>query len=377
MQTESAQMDLIQTVAEEVTDEEITERIVRLKLDAGAAILEIGRWLTVMKGRHPHGEWLTWLSEKIDFSERIAQQYMKLYDGFSQNPNALSDLGKTKALKLLSLPPAEREAFTEAHDVAGMSTRELDQAIRERDEARRNEEAAKKTVTAVSELAKKEREEARLALEAAEQRAERAEAEAAAAQESAAAVSDSLRLSNDLNKNLEARVRELENAPKDVYRDEKAIREAAEDARNATAVEWAEKVKAARDEEKAEWSAKVREVEEKLAKAEEKAKRAAAKAKSAGEPAEKQTAAELAEARRESERLRAELEAAKKEQARTALEGDADLAAFKIIFDQAQADVNKLRGLLLKVRSREDQELAGKLANALLALADAVRGCAA
>ena len=37
--------------------------------------------------------------------------------------------------------------------------------------------------------------------------------------------------------------------------------------------------------------------------------------------------------------------------------------------------MNKLQGLLLKVRGRGDKELAEKLKAALLALSDAVRGC--
>lgn len=376
-QNELTQASSMPSGVENVSNDEITERIVQLKLDAGAAVLEIGRWLNVMKSRLAHGEWLDWLSEKIDFSERIAQQYMRLYDGFSANPNALSDLGKTRALKLLSLPPAEREAFVETHDVANMSTRELEQAIRERDEARHNEEMAKKTITAVTELAKKDREEAKKALEAAEQRAEEAEERAKSAEKRANGALESYRAAQkneeftiQRNIELQARVKELEARPVDVavQVDEEAVKRAAEDAKQAADTEW---------------SARVKELEDKLSKAEEKAKKAAAKAKTAGEDAVKQTASELnaakkaeTEARTEAERLRAELAAVKKEQAQAAVSGDADLAAFKLLFEQTQADVNKLHGLLLKVRSREDTELAGKLTKALLALADAVRGCA-
>ena len=44
--------------------------------------------------------------------------------------------------------------------------------------------------------------------------------------------------------------------------------------------------------------------------------------------------------------------------------------------DVYKRQVNKLHGLLLKVRGRGDTELAGKLQKALLALADVTRRCA-
>lgn len=78
--------------------------------------------------------------------------------------------------------------------------------------------------------------------------------------------------------------------------------------------------------------------------------------------------AELAEVRRQ-------LDAAAKSGAQSAIGSDGDLASFKLLFDQAQSQVNQLHGLLLKIRGR-DEAAAGKFRNALLALADAVRRCA-
>ena len=51
-------------------------------------------------------------------------------------------------------------------------------------------------------------------------------------------------------------------------------------------------------------------------------------------------------------------------------------ALFELLFSQGNEAVNKLHGLLLKVRGRGDIELAGKLQKALLALADVTRRCA-
>lgn len=127
----------------------ITEEIIELKQTAGAAVLGIGQRLNEAKAVLNHGEWLPWLTEKVEFSERSAQTFMRLAREWS-NPQALADLGKSKALTLLALPADEREQFiAEPHLVDGtvknvvdMTSRELEKAIRERKEALAAKEAA-------------------------------------------------------------------------------------------------------------------------------------------------------------------------------------------------------------------------------------------
>lgn len=88
--------------------EVITEEINFYKRQAGSAILEIGKRLVEAKGQLSHGEWLPWLEEKVAFSERSAQQYMRLWKEYGKS--ALSaDLSISKALVLLALPESERE----------------------------------------------------------------------------------------------------------------------------------------------------------------------------------------------------------------------------------------------------------------------------
>jgi len=133
----------VQPAMSERTIENITSEILRLKTDAGNAIIGIGQRLIEAKELLPHGEWLPWLNDQVEFSERTAQDFMRLAREWS-NPQTLADFGKAKALKLLLLPSAEREEFMQTHDVPNMSTRELDEAIRERDEARKAAEASEK-----------------------------------------------------------------------------------------------------------------------------------------------------------------------------------------------------------------------------------------
>lgn len=138
--------------------EVITGEILFFKAQAGGAILEIGRRLIEAKEQLDHGQWLAWLEEKVEFSERSARRFMHLARECSNWP-ALADLGATKALALLALPESEREDFiSEPHEVNGeektvreMSTRELEQAIRERDEARQVAESARAEAKAANE----------------------------------------------------------------------------------------------------------------------------------------------------------------------------------------------------------------------------------
>lgn len=129
--------------------ETLTAEINIYKQQAGACIVEIGRRLIRAKEILPHGQWAAWLAEKVEFSERTAQRFMRVANEYS-NPTPVSDLGLTKALLLLQVPEDERGEFVaKPHDVGGeektvakMSKRELEKVIRERDEARKQAEAA-------------------------------------------------------------------------------------------------------------------------------------------------------------------------------------------------------------------------------------------
>lgn len=300
--------------------EAITEEILAAKQAGGEAILTIGRGLIEAKALLPHGEWLPWLTERVEFSERSAQNIMRLAREWT-NPQALADLGATKALVLLALPAEEREDFlSAAHTVGGeektaaeMSTRELAQAIRERDEARVEAERS-----------------------AAEQREALAARDEMARQMKVA--NDSL---SEANRELERVRRELEalrSRPVEV-----AVEQVVDE----------EAVKKAREEALAEMRAKV-----------DRAKAAKAKAE------ERQKAAEEALAA-----ANARLEERAKAEKQTALRSDKDVAQFEVLFDQGQTLAGKLRDLLARARSREDQTAAQGMEKALLALAEAIRRC--
>ena len=309
---ELAEMD---ATFEERDIEVITEEINFYKRQAGSAILEIGKRLVEAKEQLSHGEWLPWLEKKVAFSERSAQQYMRLWKEYGKS--ALSaDLSISKALVLLALPDSEREGFAaekhavngEEKTVADMTVKELEKAIAERN--------------------------------AAQEQAERAAADIQQAKDTALAAQEELaRVRKELE---ELRSRPVEVAVETVDASEEQIAAARLDAEKKAAaqVEKAKKTLA--------------EAQERVRKAEEQAAAAAR---------EKEAALDAAKS------YKAEAEAARKKLAASGNEG---LIKFKTLFDQTVANVNALAELL-RQQPEEERE---KLGRAMQALSQQIGGIA-
>ena len=302
--------------AEGRTIEAITGEILDAKRAGGEAILTIGRCLIEAKDMLSHGEWLPWLTEQVEFSPRTAQNFMRLAREWS-NTQTLADLGASKALALLALPPEEREQFMADHKVIDMSARQLEQAIKERDEAR----AA----------------------------AEQAAADQRTAEQARDKMAEDMKF---LNVRLAGAKEDREQAMQDVARLEKELAEL-----KARPVEVAVETvvdQAAIDKARAD---AIAEMQEKL----DKAKAAADKAR------DKQKQAEASV-----EILKRSLEERDKAEKKAAIAGDTELAQFEVLFVQGQELANKLHGLLLKARGREDQTAAQGMEKAMKSLADTI-----
>ena len=314
---------IAQTMAKPVegrTIETITDEILDAKRTGGEAILTIGRCLIEAKDMLPHGEWLPWLNERVEFSERTARNFMRLAREWT-NRQTLADLGAAKALTLLALPAEEREQFVEDHNVIDMSARQLKEAIRERDEARKAAEAAKADASAAEQARAKMAEDMR----ATQNLLESARADADSAGSRARVLEEKLRM--------------LQEQPVEVAVETVVDPEAIEKARAEA----------------------VAEIKAKLDKAKEAKKRAEDRQKIAEEALEQ---------------ARLQLEEQAKAEKKAALGSDKDVAQFEVLFNQGQDLANKMRGLLLKARGREDPSAAQGMEKALKALAEAVGRCA-
>ena len=329
-------------LAEQTRDiETITVEILNAKRAGGEAILTIGKGLMEAKAVLPHGEWLPWLTERVEFSERTARRFMQLARECS-NRSTLTDLGASKALQLLALPEAEREVFlSETHEINGeeksvidMSARELAQAIKERDEALKAAEQAKAEQSAAEQAREKISQDMALANERIKGLNAEVEAQSAKAREA-----------QDAAGRLEKELEELRSRPVEVAveADAAAIEAARKEAESA--------------------------MRDKLDKAEAAQKKARADLMEANSALQR---AKLEREQMESE-LRNQLAQAEKKAALTSSE---DLVLFRALFDQTQEQINKMGGVLMKVRGKDPEKAAG-LSKALLALSDKIKGVAA
>lgn len=317
---------------EKKTPEQLGAEI-RMYVDAGRRIsllcgIEIGKRLVQAKEILTHGEWLPWLEKETEFSDRSAARYMKLFEeyGASQmglfgpetNSPTLSNLPISKALALLSVPESERIEFAEEADAEHISVRELEKKIKEREMQLAESEKLREET---SELLKTQDE---MLAEARKQIAELAK----------------------LNDELEKRPVEV---AVETVRDEAAIDAAAKEAREkaeAEAVKAANKVSREHDKTLKELNEKIAGLKKQLNKAED----------------------ERAEAGKETERLKAELE-----EARKALKtSDATVTAFGIRFNTVQSEWSYM---MAEVRKAEVQsaETGAKLREAVRKLLEFFR----
>lgn len=315
--------------------ETITGEILEAKRAGGEAILTIGKGLIEAKALLSHGEWLRWLEERVEFSERAAQRFMLLARKYS-NPTTLSDLGASKALILLAIPDDVRDEFIEAPHVVGgeekmvgdMSVRELRAALKERDEA------LKAAAQAQAEQS------------AAEQAREKLSADMALANERIAGLNAEIEAQTAAAARLEKELEDLRSRPVDV----------AVEADPAA-------IEAARKEAEAAMQAEL-----------DQAKRA-----------QKESRTRLMEANSALQRIKLEREQTEIElrkqiaqaEKKAALASNEDLVLFRTLFDQAQDVGNKMIGVLLKVRPKDPDKAKG-LERALLTwtgnVQEAIRG---
>lgn len=341
---------------------------IRMYVDAGRRVtllcgIEIGRRLVEAKELLNHGEWLPWLKRETDFSERSAQNYMKVFNSYSAaqlglfgpetNAQTFADLPISKALALLSVPESEREDFAAEVGAETISVRELEARVRERTaeieaEKRRWEEQAGCYASRVNDL-QNDMQDA-LAQRDQEERARR-EAEETI-----------LRMKREIEE-IEARPRDVA-----VERDEEAIAQAVQAERERLEGEKAGAVaKAANDAADAE-RAKHREADK---KAKEKIKALEEELRRAGEQkaAAEKTLEELKAKAEAADRAGADSEALKKQveglQKQLALAAPS-VSAFKAAFDRAQDELVHAEMALKEIRDEEIREKVSRAFTALL-----------
>ena len=117
-----------------------TTEILMLKDQTAQNIIEIGKRLIDVKENTQHGEYLKWLEEKVDFTERTAQRFVKVATAFS-NTTLVSHLGSRKLFALAGLDEEDRKEVIQENNIENMTARELEQVVKEKKEIRKQLEA--------------------------------------------------------------------------------------------------------------------------------------------------------------------------------------------------------------------------------------------
>lgn len=119
--------------------------------------IQIGEKLKEAQSMVPAGEWVKWLSENLNYSQRQAYNFMEIATNYGDsnspyfNLQTSANLSISKALELLRLPDEEVKNFAETHDIENESVRSLkDQISQLKKEKTEAEERAREAEQASS-----------------------------------------------------------------------------------------------------------------------------------------------------------------------------------------------------------------------------------
>lgn len=201
----------------------ITAEIKNLCEEARLTVLlysaEIGRRLVEAKTVLPHGEWGAWLKNEVHFSQRTAENHMKIFEAYGSPQVSLfgaelksktfANLSYSAALKLLAVPDDEREEFVKSNDIENKSVREIDQLLKELEEAKAEaEQEARRADEQDTELDR-----LRAELDAAREAANARMVEADKISNEYAEVKSKLEKSKEAEKKARAKLKELRDNP--------------------------------------------------------------------------------------------------------------------------------------------------------------------
>ncbi len=123
-----SQLHLVGDVADPVV-EEIRHEFEAAKADLQSGIahaIRVGELLTEAKKQLRHGQWLPWLADNFEFSDRHARRFMTL----AQNGHAVSDLGSMREAFAALEPPDDVETAERAVKRLGHLTSSGDEFLR-------------------------------------------------------------------------------------------------------------------------------------------------------------------------------------------------------------------------------------------------------
>lgn len=123
---ENIEIDAIEDV--EFSLNNITDEILVLKNNIALNIIEIGKKLNTVKENIEYGEFCNWIEDKVQFSQRTANNFMKIAKEFS-NSQHVSNLGTRKLMLLAGIENEIREEIIEENNLESITSNELKEII--------------------------------------------------------------------------------------------------------------------------------------------------------------------------------------------------------------------------------------------------------
>lgn len=109
---------------------EKTAKVKILTAQTAENIIEIGRTLLEVKENIPHGEFLSWLENEVNYSKSTAYNFMKVAKEFP-NFQQVGNLGMRKLLALTGIESESREKVIANNDLENMTITEVEKIIEE------------------------------------------------------------------------------------------------------------------------------------------------------------------------------------------------------------------------------------------------------
>lgn len=109
----------------------VTDEILTLKNNIAINIIEIGKKLNKVKDNIDYGEFSKWLEEKVQFSQRTAEKFMKIAKEFSDSTQ-MSILGQRKLYLLAGIENELREEIIRENNVEKITSNEIEKIIKDK-----------------------------------------------------------------------------------------------------------------------------------------------------------------------------------------------------------------------------------------------------
>lgn len=150
----SATMELlsIESISQKDTDR-LQKDFIKLNKSNTTNVVEMGKMLIVLKERLGHGNYAKWLDTECNFSQSLANKYVKVVNEYiGLDSELIPKLGIAKALVLIAIDKNIREEYINANDIYNKSVSEVKTLVKPKVESSENIEYKAPTTDSINKI---------------------------------------------------------------------------------------------------------------------------------------------------------------------------------------------------------------------------------